>query len=129
MERRKEEIMNEGEQGGQRYHERLHNLMDEYVHLVYRVSKDFPKEEQYGATSQLRRAALSVVLNYVEGYARQRSAVHKSFLEISFGSLKESAYLTEFSLREGWLEESNYSGLQKLEREIGAMVWGILRKM
>lgn len=70
-----------------------------------------------------------MVLNYVEGYARQRSAVNKNFLEISFGSPKESAYLTEFSLREGWLKEPTYKTLQKLEREIGAMVWGILRKM
>lgn len=113
----------------QRYHERLHGLMDEYVHFVYRVTKGFPKEEQFGATSQLRRASLSVVLNYVEGYARQRSAVHKNFLEISFGSLKESAYLTKFSLQEGWLKETAYTALQKLEREIGAMLWGMLCKM
>ncbi|MDO8619855.1 MAG: four helix bundle protein [bacterium] len=121
--------MKDEEGGEQKYHERLHSLMDTYVHLVYRVSRDFPKEEQYGATSQLRRAALSVILNYVEGYARQRSAVHKNFLEISFGSLKESAYLTEFSLQEGWLKEPAYRELKKLEREIGAMIWGALRNM
>ncbi len=121
--------MKDEKKGEQKYHERLHGLMDEYVHSIYRATKSFPKEEQFGATSQLRRASLSVVLNYVEGYARQRSAVHKNFLEISFGSLKESAYLTGFSLQEGWLKESMYTVLQKLEKEIGAMIWGILRKM
>ena len=112
-----------------KYHERLHSLIDDYVHTVYRITKSFPKEEQYGATSQLRRAALSVMLNYVEGYARQRSAVHKNFLEISFGSLKESSYLTGFALREQWLTAAVHTQLQGLEKEIGAMLWGILRKM
>lgn len=119
----------EQEKGEQKYHERLRHLMDEYVHSVYRSTKNFPKEELFGATSQLRRAALSVILNYIEGYARQRKAVHKNFLEISFGSLKESSYLTHFSDKEGWLKEVSYAKLRKLEEEIGAMLWGILRRM
>jgi four helix bundle protein len=87
--------------------------MDEYVHLVYKLARKFPQEELYGVTSQLRRSALSVMLNYIEGFARIRNAVQKNFLEISYGSLKESKYLLNFSLVE----------------EIGAMLWGILRKM
>ncbi len=43
--------------------------MDEYVHFIYKITKTFPKEELYGATSQLRRSSLSVILNYIEGYA------------------------------------------------------------
>jgi four helix bundle protein len=65
-------------------------LVDEYVHEIYDVSKFFPRDEVFGLTSQLRRAALSVALNYVEGYARQRRAVLKNFTEIAYGSLKES---------------------------------------
>ena len=114
---------------GERYHERLLALMNRYAHLIYRLTRKFPKEELYGATSQLRRAALSVVLNYTEGYARRRAAVHKNFLEISYGSLKESAYLTGFSREEEWLNDTEYIELQNLEKEIGAMVWGILRRM
>ncbi|PIQ68531.1 MAG: four helix bundle protein [Candidatus Taylorbacteria bacterium CG11_big_fil_rev_8_21_14_0_20_46_11] len=113
----------------EKYHERLHRVMDEYVHLVYDVSRSFPKEEQYGATSQLRRASLSIILNYVEGYARQRTAVHKNFLEISYGSLKESSYLTTFACSEKWLLKNDLAHLQVLEGEIGAMLWGILRNM
>ncbi len=44
------------------FHEKLKILMDEYAHLVYKLTMTFPKEELYGITSQLRRAALSVVL-------------------------------------------------------------------
>lgn len=122
------EISEKGEKKD-RYHERLRRLMDEYVHSVYSATRDFPKEELFGATSQLRRAALSVILNYIEGYARQRKAVHKNFLEISFGSLKESSYLTLFSKKEGWLTEISHAKLRKLEEEIGAMLWGVLRRM
>ena len=68
--------------------ERLKRKMDEYVHLVYRLSRNFPREELYGATSQLRRAALSIILNYTEGFARQKKAVKRNFWEISYGSLK-----------------------------------------
>ena len=49
---------------------------------IFEISKSFPKEEVYGIVSQLRRAALSVVLNYVEGYARGRNKVHKNFLTL-----------------------------------------------
>jgi len=52
------------------YFQELKIKMDKYVHLVYRVTKSFPKEELYGTVSQLRRATLSVVLNYIEGFAR-----------------------------------------------------------
>jgi len=111
------------------YHEKLKAKMDEYVHLVYKITKDFPKEEIYGATSQLRRATLSIILNYIEGYARGRDKVHKNFLEISYGSLKESKYLLHFSLIEGYLSKIDYENAVKLAEDIGAMLWGILRKL
>lgn len=82
------------------YHEKLKRIIDEYVKEVYLITKNFPKEEIYGLTSQLRRATLSVMLNYVEGYARRKGAgckVYQNFLEISFGSLKESKYLLYLS--------------------------------
>jgi len=53
--------------------------MDEYAHFVYKLTKSFPREEVYGVVSQLRRAALSVILNYIEGFARQRKAVKNNF--------------------------------------------------
>ena len=103
--------------------------MDEYVHFVYKLTRKFPREELYGVTSQLRRSALSVMLNYIEGFARMRNAVQKNFLEISYGSLKESKYLLDFSLAEEYLSKSDYEKAIKLAEEIGAMLWGILRKM
>jgi four helix bundle protein len=111
------------------YHKKLRAKMDEYVHFVYKLTRDFPREELYGVTPQLRRSALSVILNYIEGFARIRNAVQKNFLEISYGSLKESKYLLDFSLVEEYLSKNDYEKAIKLAEEIGAMLWGILRKI
>jgi len=111
------------------FHEKLRNLMDEYAHFVYTLTRSFPKEELYGITSQLRRSALSVVLNYLEGYARGKEKVHRNFLEISYGSLKESQYLLHFAMVEGYLVKKDYEKADKLADRIGAMLWGMLKNM
>lgn len=69
-----------------KYINRLTDLMDEYAHGVYRVTANFPKNEMYGITFQLRRAALSVVLNYIEGNAHRNGVnckVHRNFINKS----------------------------------------------
>lgn len=111
------------------YQEKLKGRIDKFVHLVYKTTKSFPKEELFGITSQLRRASISVMLNYIEGYARGKDKVHKNFLEISYGSLKECKYLLYFSYTEKYLEEKSYKELPRLSEEIGAMLWGIIKKL
>lgn len=110
-----------------RFHETLKQKIDDYVHLIYRITRDFPKDEVYGARSQIRRAALSVILNYTEGYARQQEKVLRNFLQMSYGSLKESRYLLEFSLKEGWISENEYHKASTLADEIGAMLWSTIK--
>ena len=67
---------------------------------------------------------MSVILNYIEGYARQRSASLRYFIEMSYGSLKESIFLVEFSFDEKYIkDESDYNDVKKLADEIGAMLW------
>ena len=111
------------------FHQSLREKIDIYCHLAYKISRGFPREEIYGITSQFRRAVISVALNYVEGYARIRSKVHKNFIEISYGSLKESLYLIEFSYRENFMSETEYLELKNLGEEISRMMWGMLQKM
>jgi four helix bundle protein len=115
--------------GNETFHEQLKRKMDIYAHLIYRLTRNFPKEEAYGLISQLRRAALSVILNYIEGYARGREKVHRNFLEISYGSLKESKYLLHFSLVENLLSQKEYIEALKLADEIGAMLWGVIKNL
>ncbi|OGL75020.1 hypothetical protein A3B21_04600 [Candidatus Uhrbacteria bacterium RIFCSPLOWO2_01_FULL_47_24] len=111
------------------FHEELKQLMDEFVMKVYSYTKDFPRDELYGLTSQLRRAALSIILNYIEGYARQRIAVLKNFLEISYGSLKESKYLVQFAFKQSYITKGQHDELVDLSERIGRMLWGTLTKL
>lgn len=112
-----------------KFHDRLKSLMDEYAHFVYKVTRNFPKDELYGVTSQLRRASLSVILNYIEGYSRKKKLVMINFWEISYGSLKESKYLLNFSYKEKYLSKSDYEKSLSLAEEIGAMLWTVLSKL
>lgn len=109
--------------GNENYKKKLEKKIDEFVHMVYKLTKNFPKEEIYGSTSQIRRAALSVNLNYIEGYARRKPAVQLNFLEISYGSLKEAKYLLDFASKEQYLREEDPRAAVKLADEIGAMLW------
>ncbi len=61
---------------------------------IYRITKDFPKEELYGMTSQMRRAAYSIPSNIVEGCGRESDAEFRRFLIISQGSASELEYFT-----------------------------------
>jgi len=82
---------------------------------VYMVTKTFPREENFGITGQLRRAALSVPVNLVEGQARRGSKTFKQFCSIALGSLAESEYLLEFSRELGYLKEETYIEAEVLD--------------
>ena len=111
------------------FHQDLQKLTDDLVDRVYFITKKFPKEEMFGVTSQLRRASLSVALNYVEGYARQRKMVLRNFLEIAYGSLKETRYLVYFSYKQGFIEKNDFDFLVETIDRIGRMFWGIISKL
>ena len=111
------------------FQNKLKKKMDEYVHLIYKLTKSFPKEELYGVVSQLRRAALSIILNYIEGFARRKKGMKKNFWEISYASLKESKYLLNFSLVENYITKENCERAEILAEEIGAMLWHSLQSL
>lgn len=106
-----------------KFHDILKSKADKFAFSVYQITKKFSKEEIYGITSQLRRAALSVILNYIEGYARNGDKQYKNFLLMSYGSLKEAKYLIYFSFREKYINEEEYNKLINLTEEVGAMLW------
>lgn len=96
---------------------------DELAYQIYMKTKTFPKEEMYGITSQLRRASLSVPVNIVEGYGRQGKPELRRFLSIALGSLAETEYLLDFSLRLDLFRKSDHEEMQSLCREVGSLLW------
>ncbi len=78
---------------------RAFELADELVLDVYRATKTFPHEEMFGLTSQLRRAAVSIASNIVEGCARQSQADFVRFLDTAFASAREVEYQLSISAR------------------------------
>ncbi|MBU3968976.1 MAG: four helix bundle protein [Patescibacteria group bacterium] len=111
------------------FQEKLKIKMNEYAHGVYNSSKKFPKDEIYGITSQIRRSSLSVVLNYIEGWARRKNLVRINFLEISYGSLQESKYLLRFCFEEKLMDEKEYEKLLVTAEEVGAMLWSEIKRL
>ncbi|MEK7096008.1 MAG: four helix bundle protein [Patescibacteria group bacterium] len=96
---------------------------DRYAHQVYKLTLELSKDELYGITSQLRRAALSVPLNIVEGYARQSLKTQIQFLRISYGSLKESQYIIGFAVAENLLINSDALSVVENGDELAKMLW------
>ena len=105
---------------------RAFELADEVTVLIYRVTRGFPKEEIYGLTSQMRRAAVSVPSNIVEGCARESQVEYLRFLEIAFGSLRELHYQFGLALRLGYTDEPSVSEcdakMMETEKVLGALI-------
>ena len=76
------------------------------VETIYKVSTQFPKEEIYGLTSQIRRSAVSVPSNIAEGAARKSDKEFIQFISIAMGSLSEVETQYQLSVRLGFIEKS-----------------------
>jgi four helix bundle protein len=88
---------------------RAWQLSHELALLVYEETRNFPKSEQYALTSQMRRAALSVPANIVEGSARKHRKEYLNFLYTSLSSLEELGYYIKFAKNTGYLKDSEDS--------------------
>ena len=83
----------------------------EMVTLIYMVTKEFPKDEMFGLTSQMRRAAVSVPSNIAEGYARGTEKEKLHFLRMSSGSMSELETQALLGLNLGYISQGSYQGL------------------
>ena len=98
--------------------QRSHNL----VLKIYRVTRLFPREEIYGLTSQIRRAAASIPTNIAEGCGRNTDPELARFMEIASGSASELDYLLLLAKDIGFLEEASYIELSAELTEIRKML-------
>ncbi len=95
------------------------------VELLYRRTKSFPREELYGLTSQMRRAAVSIPSNIAEGQARRTTRDFMHFLSIARGSLKELETQIIISHRLDYMNGTQQSELVDLTEEISRLISGL----
>jgi len=97
---------------------------------VYKLTSIFPKTEIFGITSQIRRAALSVPTNIVEGYSRRSKNELSRFIDIARGSLAETEYLFEFSKKLGYIKSTeDIQGVESLIDETGKLLWNFQKNL
>ena len=110
---------------------RAFELADEIALMIYHITDRFPKEEVFGLTSQMRRPAISVPSNIVEGCARESQAEYRRFLEIAFGSLKELHYQFGLACKLGYVNEIEnetcHFKLTETEKVLAALIRSMRR--
>lgn len=101
-------------------------LSDELVLMIYRETSRFPREEVFGLTNQLRRAAISTVSNIVEGASRHSEVDFLRFLDIAYGSACEVEYQASLAFRLGYIKEPGYQVLQEKCSETARVLNGLI---
>lgn len=96
---------------------------------IYDKTKHFPKEELYGITSQLRRAAASIPLNIAEGSACKTKKEFTQYLTVALRSQYETATIIKLAYRLKFLNSSDYTELEEKIAEIGRLLQGIINSL
>ena len=99
------------------------------VEKIYALSKRFPRDEVYGLTSQLRRAAVSVPSNIAEGAAGRSSVRFRNYLSVAIGSLNEIDTQLEIAQRIGYVDAATLSETEALVDECLAVTYGLRRSL
>jgi four helix bundle protein len=97
----------------------------DFVVMIYHRTKDFPADERFGLTSQVRRAAVSIPANIAEGAARQSDKEFLQFLSIAQGSCSEVETELLIGHKLGFLKDSDYQELRTEADSIGRMMVGL----
>ena len=96
---------------------------------VYQITAAFPRHEQYGLTSQLRRASSSIPTNIAEGCGRNSEKEFRRFLEIAMGSASETEYHLLLSRDLGYLNRDAFEGLTQATVEVKRMLSGLITRL
>ena len=100
----------------------------DFATKIYQITKNFPKEELYGLTSQLRRASVSISSNIAEGAGRNSDKEFRQFLNISFGSCSEIETQLIISHRLGYISDEDFSSLSDEVIEIQKIIYKLIQK-
>lgn len=97
--------------------------------LVYLFTRRFPREEMFGMTSQMRRAATSIPANIAEGFGRAQRRTFIQFLRIAQGSLKELETHAILCMRIGFLPQEQYAQLNMRCERLGKRLVSFVRSL
>lgn len=106
---------------------RAFELADKLALSIYQCTADFPREEMFGLVSQMRRAAVSVASNIVEGCARNSLADYLRFLDMAYGSVRELEYQISLAHRLGYLKDAK--ALETTVVETAKVLNGLIRSL
>lgn len=96
---------------------------------TYLSTKEFPKEEIFGLTSQIRRSSISIPSNIAEGFGRDGNKEFLRFLKISLSSLFEYQTQIEIAKNINYLTENQFNKLYEFSRELEAMLASFIKKV
>jgi len=96
---------------------------------IYAVTREFPANEIYGVTSQVRRAAAAVPANIAEGYGRESSGSYIQFLRIARGSLNETETFLYIAHGLNYMEKKMLNQLIEKTTELGKMLNSLIKKL
>jgi len=99
------------------------------VELVYQATKQFPKEELYGLTSQVRRSAVSIPSNIAEGQARKSTAEFLNFLSIANGSRAEMETQILLAQRLKYVTNETVQPILNLAEEVNRLLNGLMNSL
>ena len=100
-----------------------------FVTEIYKVSKQFPKGENFGLISQIRRSAVSIPSNISEGYGREGLNDYLRFLNIAIASLFELQTQIEIAFNLEYIDKEKFDNLYELSREIERMLSSFIRSL
>ena len=101
----------------------------EYADLIYNVSREFPSEERFGLTRQLRGSAVSVSSNIAEGSSRSSDTDLARFIEIAYGSLLESVSELHIAKRQQYLKTDEFEESYQKAETLAKMLSGFRRNL
>lgn len=96
---------------------------------IYKLTASFPKEERYGLTQQLRRAAVSIGANISEGCGKRTNKDFASFLYNSMGSIKECEHLLLFAKRQNFIGLTDFNTLNEKLNIIGKQLTNFIKTL
>ena len=96
----------------------------QFVLAIYNLTKQFPKEEIFALTNQVRRAAVSIAANISEGHKKKTVPNQLNYLNISEGSLEEVKYYLILSKDLNYIQETEYLALFNSAEEVGRLING-----